>query len=698
MSLSISADPHSTCLIHRHAPPRSLRRVLFLRKDSMTDLDLKSINTLRFLAVDAVQKANSGHPGLPMGAAPMAYVLWTRYLKYNPADPHWINRDRFVLSAGHGSMLLYALLYVTGYDLPLDELKRFRQWGSMTPGHPEYGHTPGVEVTTGPLGQGFANGVGMAIAERNLAARLNTPEHAVIDHYTYAIVSDGDLMEGISHEAASLAGHLRLGKLIYLYDDNGISIEGSTDITFNEDVGGRFAAYGWQVIRVADGNDLAALDEAIREARADTARPTLIMVRTTIGYGSPNKEGTAEAHGSPLGTDEVKLAKENLGWPLEPSFFVPDDVLAHFREALERGGAAQAAWQSDWDAWAQANPEGAALWKLLFSGTLPDGWDADLPAFEGKPMATRNAFGKALNALAPHLPGLMGGSADLEPSNKTRMDGIPYFQPSTPQGRNMHFGVREHAMGAVANGMAVHGGLMAYCATFLIFSDYMRAPIRLAALSHYPTLFIFSHDSIGLGEDGPTHQPIEQTMSLRLIPQLEVIRPADANETAGAMRCAILNRDHPTALLTTRQNVPILPAAQASQGVMRGAYVLHEAEGGAPDVILIGAGSEVHIAAQAAEQLAAQGVRARVVSMPSWERFEREPQAYQDEVLPPSITARVAVEAGVTTGWQRWVGRRGGIVGIDRFGASAPYEEIYEHLGITPEHVAQCALEVLGRK
>jgi transketolase len=663
----------------------------------MTEFDLKCINTIRMLSVDGVQKANSGHPGLPMGAAPMAYVLWTRFLKHNPTDPKWPDRDRFILSAGHGSMLLYSLLHLTGYDLPLEQLQQFRQWNSLTPGHPEYGSTAGVEATTGPLAQGFATGVGMAAAERHLAAAFNTGDHAVVDHYTYAIVSDGDLMEGLSAEAASLAGHLKLGKLIYLYDNNHISIEGSTGITFTEDVEGRFKAYGWQVLRVEDGNDLDAIERAIREARAETGRPSLIMVTTTIGYGSPNKAGTAEVHGAPLGVEEVRLTKENLGWPVEPPFHVPDDVLASFRGAIARGQAAQAEWQSIRAAWAQMHPAQAAAWEKVLNGELPDGWDVGVPVFEEGAIATRNASNKVLNGLAAHLPGLLGGSADLEPSTKTYLHDYEEFQAGQYGGRNFHFGVREHGMAAMANGMAIHGGLIPYCATFLVFSDYMRPAIRVAALSHYPTIFVFSHDSIGLGEDGPTHQPIEQIMSLRLIPNLDVIRPADANETAAAWRCAVRNRDRPTVILLTRQNVPVFNMGQdVNQGVDRGAYVLSEAEGGRTDIILIGTGSEVAIALEAQKLLAEKGIAARVVSMPSWERFERQAQAYRDSVLPPDVTARVAIEAGVTSGWARWVGA-GSVIGVDHFGASAPYKELYQQYKLTPENVAQQASALLGR-
>ena len=665
----------------------------------MLEIDLKRINTLRMLAVDAVQKANSGHPGLPMGAAPMAYVLWTRFLKHNPADPHWPNRDRFILSAGHGSMLLYALLYLTGYDVSMEELKQFRQWNSKTPGHPEYGLTPGVETTTGPLGQGFTNGVGMALAARHFEQTFNTTEHAVIDHWVYAIVSDGDLMEGITSEAASLAGHLKLGNLIYLYDNNSISIEGETELAFTEDVGARFEAYGWQVLRVDDGNDLDAIDAAIRFAQAEPERPSLIMVTTQIGYGSPNKAGTAGVHGAPLGVDEVAATKEALGWPQAPDFHVPDDVLSFYREAQARGREAQAAWQQTLDAWKQANPDKATVWKQVVAGELGDEWEQHLPVFTDAKAATRNASGKVMNAIAAYVPGMIGGSADLEPSTKTSLKEYEAIKPGNYAGRNIHFGVREHAMGGIANGMAVYAKLIPYTATFLVFSDYMRPAIRLAALSEFPTVFVFSHDSIGLGEDGPTHQPIEHIMSLRLIPHLDVIRPADANETAGAWRCAIRNRERPTVLLFTRQNVPVLQgdANAIWDGVERGAYVLSDAEGGDPAVILIGTGSEVHLAVDAQKLLAEKGVRARVVSMPSWERFARQPQDYRDSVLPPDITARVAVEAGVTPGWEKWVGQQGAVIGVDRFGASAPYQTIYEELGLTPAAIAERALALVER-
>lgn len=664
----------------------------------MSNFDLKCINTIRMLSVDGVQKANSGHPGLPMGAAPMAYVLWTRFLKHNPRDPKWADRDRFVLSAGHGSMLLYSLLYLTGYDVSLDDLKSFRQWGSITPGHPEAGVTPGVETTTGPLGQGFATGVGMAIAERHLSATFNTASSALMDHYTYAIVSDGDLMEGVAAEAASLAGHLKLGKLIYLYDDNDISLDGPTSMSYSEDVEMRFKAYGWHVTRVADGNDVDAIEAAIKAAQAVTDQPSLVMVKTIIGYGSPNKAGSSKSHGSPLGADEVAATKDNLGWPAEPAFLVPDDVLEHFRKSIEQGAAQQAEWQSMFAAWASANAEKAADWASMWSGDLPAGWDADLPVFPDKPIATRVASGKVLNAFGAKLPGLFGGAADLDSSTKTYLDFSGDFEAGQYENRNMRFGVREHAMGAIANGMAAHGGLIPYTATFLVFSDYMRPAMRVAALSHFAPIFVFTHDSVGLGEDGPTHQPVEQVMSLRLIPNLDVIRPADGNETTYAWRAALANRHNPTVLVFTRQNLPVLDVNSGlAEGVERGAYVLSEPAAGKAEALLLASGSEVHMALDAQKLLAEQGIATRVVSMPSWERFERQSQEYRDSVLPPSITARVAVEAGVSTGWQKWVGLDGVVVGVDRFGASAPYETIYEKFGLTAENVAAQVKVVLGK-
>ncbi len=663
--------------------------------------DQRAINTIRFLAVDGVQKAKSGHPGAPMGAAPMAYTLWTRFLKHNPTDPAWPDRDRFVLSAGHASMLLYSLLHLTGYDLPLGELQSFRQWGSKTPGHPEYGLTAGVEMTTGPLGQGFATGVGMAIAAHHLAAVFNRPGFDVIDHFIYGIVSDGDLMEGVSSEAASLAGHLKLGRLIYLYDDNHISIDGSTSLAFTEDRMARFAAYGWHTQSVADGNDLEAIAAAISAAQAETERPSIIAVRTVIGYGSPNKANTAGVHGEPLGPDEVTLTKQALGWPLEPPFFIPDDVLAHFRQAVETGRQRQAGWQARFDAYAAAYPELAADLQRRWRGELPADWAADLPAYEpsAKGEATRNVSGAVLNALAGRVPELIGGSADLAPSNKTMIKGSPAFQAGAYAGRNFHFGVREHGMAAALNGMLLHGGVRPYGGTFLIFSDYMRPAIRLAALMEIPTLFVFTHDSIGLGEDGPTHQPVEHLAALRAIPHLLVLRPADAKETVAAWQAALTHRSGPIALALTRQNVPTLAGTSAdpAQGVGLGGYVVSDWPDGlnGPRVLLIGTGSEVHLAVAARDRLAEQGVAARVVSLPSWELFEAQPAEYRNAVLPPDVTARVAIEAGVSLGWRRYIGPDGVFIGIDRFGASAPYQTIYEQLGLTADNVVAQALTML---
>ena len=689
-------------------------------------LDRLCINAVRVLAMDAVQQANSGHPGLPMGAAPMAYALWTRHLKFNPANPSWPDRDRFVLSAGHGSMLLYSLLYLTGYDLSLDELKRFRQWGSRAPGHPERGVTPGVETTTGPLGQGFANGVGLAIAERFLSARFNRPGYALVDHYTYGLVSDGDLMEGVSAEAASLAGHLGLGKLIYLYDQNGISLAGSTSLTFSEDVMGRFAAYGWQVERVEDGNDVAALDEALWRARADEARPSLICVRTHIGYGSPHKQDTFEAHGAPLGVEEVRLARQRLNWPSADPFSVPDEALAFFRQALARGAAQEGAWQQRLGAYRADYPALANEYERALAGDLPGGWEAAIPRFApgDGPMAPRRASGKVLAALAPHLWNLVGGSADLNPSTNTALAGRGDFQrPPAPQpspgeepalqgraggewgwgGQNIHFGVREHAMGAILNGIALHGGLIAFGATFLIFSDYMRPPMRLAALMDLGVKYVFTHDSIAVGEDGPTHQPVEQLASLRAVPRLVVMRPADANEVAWAWRVALAERDRPVALVLSRQDLPVFdrtgPGLAGAEGVARGAYVLAEAPGdplAPPDLVLLATGSEVALCLAAREQLAVRGIRARVVSMPSWELFDEQPVEYRAAVLGPPGVPRLAVEAGVGLGWSTYTGERGAMLGINRFGASAPGREVLQHYGFSVEHVVERALALLS--
>ncbi len=661
-----------------------------------TELDQLCVNTIRTLTMDAVQKANSGHPGMPMGMADAAYVLWTRFLKHNPADPTWPDRDRFVLSAGHGSMLLYSLLHLTGYDLPLEEIQQFRQWQSLTPGHPEYGDTPGVETTTGPLGQGFANGVGMALAERLLAAQFNRPDFEIVDHYTYGIVSDGDLMEGISHEAASLAGHLGLGKLIYLYDDNHITIEGDTALAFSEDVRSRFEAYGWHVLAV-DGHDRAAVAQAISEARAETRRPSLIICRTHIAYGSPNKQDSAKAHGEPLGVDEVRRTKEALGWPPDAHFFIPDEALAHFRTARPRGAEMQRRWEAMFDRYEQVYPELAAEWKRRMAGALPDQWEQALPQFQpgDGPIATRVASGKVMEAIAPVLPELVGGSADLHPSTKTYLSAYPAVRKGEYGGRNLHFGIREHAMAGILNGLALHGGLRPYSSTFLVFSDYMRPGIRLAALMRLPVIYVFTHDSIFVGEDGPTHQPVEHLPSLRAIPGLTIIRPADAKETAAAWRVAIAHRDGPVALLLSRQNLPILEETRAAD-VAYGAYIVAEPEN--PQVILIASGSEVSLALDAQKLLAAEGIAARVVSMPSWELFEAQPQDYRDWVLPPQITARVAVEAAVPLGWERYVGSQGQVIGLNRFGASAPYKVLAEKFGFTAQAVADRAKACLQQR
>jgi transketolase len=665
-----------------------------------TKLDQLCINTIRMLSVDGVEKSKSGHPGMPMGAAAMAYVLWTRFLRHNPKNPNWSNRDRFVLSAGHGSMLLYSLLHLTGYDLPLAELQNFRQWGSKTPGHPEQGLTPGVETTTGPLGQGFSNGVGMALAERYLAARFNRPGHHIVDHFIYGIISDGDLMEGISHEAASLAGHLGLGKLIYFYDDNHISIEGHTDIAFTENRTGRFVCYDWHVQRVDDGNDVEALEQALIEAQKETSRPSLIAVRTNIGYGSPNKQDTAGVHGEPLGPEELKLTKQNLGWPQEPTFHIPDEVLAHFRQAINKGQRLDDRWQAAFDAYQENFQESAAEWRSWINGQLPDTWENEIPIFEPdeKGMATRVASGKVLNAVAPKIANLIGGSADLAPSTKTLIDGESDYQAPDYSGRNLRFGVREHAMGGILNGMALHGGLIPYGATFLVFSDYLRPAIRLAALTNLKVIYVFTHDSIGLGEDGPTHQPIEQLAALRAIPSLIVIRPGDANETAQAWRAAISHGGGPVALALSRQNIPTLDRNStyaSAEGLHQGAYILSEADNQKPDVILIASGSEVQIALEAAEMIKARGPAVRVVSMPSWELFDAQSQAYRHQVLPPEVKAKIAIEAGSPQGWHRYVGESGRIIALDHFGASAPYKTLYEKFGLTANQVVESAQDLL---
>ena len=671
------------------------------------------INTIRFLSADAVQQANSGHPGMPMGAAAMAYTLWTKYLKFNPKDPQWFDRDRFVLSAGHGSMLLYSLLYLTGYDLPLDELKRFRQWGSKTPGHPERGHTVGVEVATGPLGQGFANGVGMAMAEAWLAARYNRPGHTLIDHYTYAICGDGDLMEGVTQEAASLAGHLQLGKLIYLYDDNHISLAGATSLTFTEDVAKRFEAYGWHTHHVQDGNDTEAVAKAIEHAQRERHRPSLILVHTHIGYGSPHKQDTFEAHGNPLGEEELQAAKKALGWQSMDKFYLPEDAVKFFREVGGKGATVQAEWGKKFDAYKKDFSKEAAELELMMSGKLPENWGADLPKWkpEDKPIATRAAGGQVMNALAKHIPNLIGGSADLNPSTNTALKGEGDFQPPESggpssqgavggvwgyAGRNMAFGVREHAMGAAVNGMAAHGGVLPFSATFLVFSDYMKPSVRLGALSQLKVFYVFTHDSVAVGEDGPTHEPVEQIAGLRAIPGLNVMRPADATETAQAWAVAIEHKG-PTLFALTRQNVPHLDRSKAKNiDVAKGAYILAEPDG-SPEVILIGTGSEVSLCMKAQEKLGGYGVKARVVSMPSWFLFEKQDPAYRESVLPKELKKRVVVEAAASYGWARWAGDEGTIIAIDHYGASAPGAEIMKNFGFTAEHVTSAALRLLGR-
>ncbi len=677
-------------------------------------LDELSINTIRFLSVDAVQKAKSGHPGLPLGAAPMAYVLWTRYLKHNPRDPQWPDRDRFVLSAGHGSMLLYSLLHLTGYDLPMEELKRFRQWGSMTPGHPEYHCAPGVETSTGPLGQGFATAVGMAMAEAHLSARFNQPGHEIVNHRTFVLASDGDMMEGVSHEAASLAGHLRLGKLLCLYDNNHISLAGATSLCFSEDVPRRFEAYGWHTQTVDDGNDLEAIDSAIRAALAETGRPSFISVRTTIGYGSPHLSNTFKAHGNPLGPEEVVATKKNLGWPEDKEFYVPEEALAHFRKAVDRGAKAQAEWQARLDAWANANPGLAKEWADGWSNTLPAGWDRELPVFDpSTKAATRETAGEALNAIAKSYKALIGGSADLNPSTNTVIKGDGNFEsPAVPHdnvngaieggwsyaSHNLHFGVREHAMAAACNGIAVHGGLRPYCATFFNFLDYMKPAARITALMEQPVIFVFTHDSVGLGEDGPTHQPVEQLAILRATPHFTVIRPADSNESVEAWRVAAQHLTGPVALILTRQKLPTFDRSvyAPASGLQRGAYALKDPEGGAPEVVLIGTGSEVSLVVDAQRLLAERGIRARAVSMPSWELFDAQTPQYRDSVLLPGVK-KLAVEAAATLGWNKYVGQDGAVIGIDHFGASAPYEVIFKEMGFTAENVANRAMELLGR-
>ena len=683
---------------------------------NQTELDQLSVNTIRFLSIDAVQKANSGHPGLPLGAASMAYVLWTKFLQHHPSNPHWFNRDRFVLSAGHGSMLLYSLLHLTGYDLPLDQIKQFRQWASKTPGHPEYGITPGVETTTGPLGQGFANGIGMAIAEAYLAARYNKPEFEIINHHTYGIVSDGDLMEGVSAEASPLAGHLKLGKLIYLYDNNHITLASATPVTFTENHVQRFEAYGWHVLSIEDGNDLKAIEHAIRLAKEETERPSLLIIRTHIGFGSPNKQDTCAAHGSPLGEAEVKLTKEKLGWPLQPEFLIPEEAKEHFLKAVENGQQLEMEWENKFSLYESKYPELAAELRDLIQGKLPKDWDKNIPQFpvDEKGIATRVASGKVMQAFSPLLQGFIGGSADLNTSTHTELKGAGNFEhPSMAigdlqgsaeggwsyAGRNLQFGVREHGMASISNGMAAHGGIIPFCATFLTFSDYMRPAIRLASLMELNTIFVFTHDSIGMGEDGPTHQPIEHLASLRAIPKLIVLRPGDANETAMAWKIAIQSSKAPVALVLSRQEVPTLDRKiyASADGVKSGAYILADAPDANPELILIATGSELGLIVKAQKKLKEENISVRIVSMPSWELFEQQSIEYRNMVLPPAIHNRIAVEAGVSQGWHKYVGDRGDVLGIEIFGASAPGELVMEKYGFTVENICKRAMELLKK-
>jgi len=661
------------------------------------NLDQLCVNTIRTLSMDAVQAANSGHPGMPMGMADVAYVLWTKFLKHNPKNPQWFDRDRFVLSAGHGSMLLYSLLHLTGYELSLDEIKDFRQLGSITPGHPEYGMTPGVETTTGPLGQGFGTGVGMAMAERFMASTFNKSDSTLIDHFTYAIVSDGDLMEGISHESASMAGHLKLSKLIYLYDSNKISIDGSTDLAFTDDTKKRFEAYGWDVQQI-DGHNHKEIEEAIKVAqRTDT--PSLIECKTKIGFGSPNKEGTAASHGSPLGEEEIKLTKEQLGWPYKEQFFIPDDVKQKMLKAVDKGEKSESIWEDRLHEFQKKYPADGVLFKSFVNRELPEDWTEVIPEFEAdeKGLASRNASGKILQQISDHIFNLVGGSADLTGSTKTDMSGKGIFQANNYQGRNMHYGVREHGMAAAVNGMALHGGIIPFGATFLVFSDYNKPSIRIAALSQIPSIFVFTHDSIGLGEDGPTHQPIEHLAALRATPNVYVFRPADANETAYCWKAAIKKDDGPSVMVLTRQNLPTLDRSvyNAASGTEKGAYILKEAASGTPDLILMATGSEVEIIVKAAEELEAKGVATRVVSMPCIDLFEEQSDSYKESILPQNVTARLSIEASSPYGWHKYTGSKGLVMGIDRFGESAPYEEVYEHLGLTVAKVVENGLSLV---
>jgi transketolase len=666
--------------------------------ESRATIDEICINTIRTLSMDAVQKANSGHPGAPMGLAPAAYVLWTQIMKHNPENPGWLDRDRFVLSAGHASMLLYSMLHLSGYDVSLDDIMNFRQWGSKTPGHPEFGHTPGVETTTGPLGQGFANAVGMAMAEQHLASRFNRPGHEIVDHYTYMICGDGDMMEGISSEAASLAGHLGLARLICIYDDNEISIEGSTDISFTENVALRFEAYNWQILKVDDANDVDAIFNALEAAKAETQRPSLIIMRTHIAFGSPNKQDTAAAHGAPLGEEEVRLTKKCLDWPEDVYFGVPEKALKRFRKCIETGKEAESIWKQKYEAYTKEYPDLERELKDAMSGFLTKGWDADIPEFSSSdsPMATRVASGMVLNAIAGRLPSLIGGSADLAPSNKTYIDSSHEFQKNRYDGRNIRFGVREHAMGGIMSGMSLHNGLRPYGGTFLVFADYLRPAIRVACLMKLSVIYVFTHDSIAVGEDGPTHQPVEHLATLRAIPGLTVIRPADASETAEAWRQAVKATNGPVALILSRQKLPVLEPNNSEYGLADGAYILSDSDG-KPDIILIATGSEVHLALAAQRLLTQQDIAARVVNMPSWELFEKTQKEYQDHVLLTDVTARIAVEAGIPQGWERYVGNSGDIIGITGFGASAPGDTVMKQFGFTPENIVQKAMDLLKR-
>ncbi|MBO6586126.1 MAG: transketolase [Gracilimonas sp.] len=657
-------------------------------------LDQLCVNTIRTLSIDAVEKANSGHPGMPMGMADAAYVLWTKFLKHNPKNPDWFDRDRFILSAGHGSMLIYSLLHLTGYEVSLEEIKNFRQMGSITPGHPEYGMTPGVETTTGPLGQGFGTGVGMAMAEHFMSAKFNKEGHNIVDHYTYAIVSDGDLMEGISHEAASMAGHMGLGKLIYLYDSNSISIEGSTDLAFTEDVPKRFESYNWHVVEI-DGHNHDEITAAIEEAQSVTDKPSIIVCTTHIGYGSPNKQDSESSHGSPLGEEEIKLTKEAYGWDPEKKFFIPEEALAKFREEQEKGEEAENAWKEEVAAYEKAYTEEGKIFKAWVNRDLSSDLESKLPVFEedAKGMASRAASGKVINAIKEIVPNLFGGSADLGGSTKTDIDGYGSYLPGNPTGRTIHYGVREHAMGAAVNGMALHGGLVPYGATFFVFTDYMRPAIRLAGLMKVPSIFVLTHDSIGLGEDGPTHQPVEHLASLRAMPNITILRPGDANETSHAWKAALENTTGPTLLVLTRQNLPTLSRSDENSASMvsKGAYIYSDAEKEIPDAILIGTGSELHLAVEAKAKLADKGIDARVVSMPSWELFERQDASYKESVLPKAVTNRISIEAGATFGWERYIGPEGTAIGLNSFGESAPYEELFEHFGITTDAIVEAA-------